>query len=195
MSGSSLSTTSLQRVVARDAAVWQRVFELYRPLVYSRCRRLGLGADDAADVVQEAFLAAFQSIEHFRRDSPGSNFRGWLLGIAANKLKDHWERKAKNPQAKGGREAQRRIGQVTAPGDDSFSKEADAAEKGGLLRRALEMMQTEFQERTWKAFWRFDIDGRSATDVAADLGMTPNAVHVAVCRVRKRLREEFGDLL
>ena len=31
--------------------------------------------------------------------------------------------------------------------------------------------------------------------VAADLGLTPNAVRIAKSRVRSRLRQEFGDLI
>src|SRR5262245_14873104 len=106
MNESSLSTTMFQRVVALDGDAWRRVFELYRPLVYSRCRRCGLPADDAADVVQEVLMAAFKSVGNFRREDPASSFRAWLLGIAGNKLKDYWETKAKNPQGEGGSAAQ-----------------------------------------------------------------------------------------
>jgi RNA polymerase sigma-70 factor (ECF subfamily) len=51
----------------------------------------------------------------------------------------------------------------------------------------------EFEERTWQAFWRTAVDGRSAADVGAELGMTPGAVRVAKSRVLHRLREELGD--
>jgi RNA polymerase sigma-70 factor (ECF subfamily) len=180
-------------VLALEDAAWQRVVHLYQPLLYGRCRRKGLSPDDAADVVQEVILAAFKSVDGFRHE-PKSSFRAWLLGIAANKLKDHWERKGRNPQAEGGSDAGRRLAEV--PGVDDSSKDRDdAAEKAGLLRRALELLQQDFEERTWKAFWRFDVDQRTAAEIAAEIGMTPNAVHVAACRVRKRLREEFSDLL
>jgi RNA polymerase sigma-70 factor (ECF subfamily) len=56
-------------------------------------------------------------------------------------------------------------------------------------------MQTEFEERTWQAFWQVVVDGRSPADVAQQLGMSANAVHLARGRVLRRLREEFSDLL
>jgi DNA-directed RNA polymerase specialized sigma24 family protein len=37
--------------------------------------------------------------------------------------------------------------------------------------------------------------GRSTADVAADLGLTANAVRIAKSRIRSRLRHDFGGLL
>jgi RNA polymerase sigma-70 factor (ECF subfamily) len=64
-----------------------------------------------------------------------------------------------------------------------------------VYERCVGLMRSEFEERTWRAFWRVAIDDRPATEVAAELGMTPGAVYIAKSRVLKRLREEFGDLL
>jgi RNA polymerase sigma-70 factor (ECF subfamily) len=195
MSGSSLSTTLLQRVVALEPEAWERLFQLHGPLVYSRCRRSGLQASDAADLLQKVFTAAFQSIANFKRDTPGASFRAWLSGIVRNKLKDYWDEKARQPQAEGGSDASRRLEELLNPADESSTAVVAAGENSVLLRRAMELIRHEFQERTWQAFWRFDIDGQAAADVAEEFGMTPNAVHVAACRVRKRLRDEFADLL
>jgi RNA polymerase sigma-70 factor (ECF subfamily) len=194
MSGSSLSTTLLQRVVALEPEAWQKLVQLHGPLVYSRCRRCGLQPADARDLVQEVFHAAIKSIASFRRDVPGASFRAWLWGIARHKLQDHWDGKAKQPQAEGGSDAGHKLDTVPFPMDESSLNAGSVAETAGLLRRALELIRTEFEERTWRAFWRFDIDEQPAAVVAGELGMTPNAVHVAACRVRKRLREEFADL-
>jgi RNA polymerase sigma-70 factor, ECF subfamily len=195
MSESSLSTSTLARAVAGERTAWKRLFDLYWPLLYARCRRSGLQDQDAADVAQEVLLAALKSVGNFRRENTQSSFCGWLLGITAYKLKDYWDRKAKNPQGEGGSEAQRWIDQLAGAGDESSTTAAVAEEKTALLRRALQLIQGNHEERTWKAFWRFEIDGQPAAAVAGELGMTPNAVHVAVCRVKKQLREEFADLL
>jgi RNA polymerase sigma-70 factor (ECF subfamily) len=195
VSESSLSTTTLQRVLGLDAAAWRRVDQLYRPVLYSKCRRCGVNQADAADLVQEVLLAAYKGIATFRRDEPGSSFRAWLLGIASNKLGDYWRAKAKDPQAEGGSEAQARLAELAGPTDASSTMTGADDEKAGLVRRAVELLQGDFQDRTWRAFWRFEIDEQPAAAVAVELGMTANAVHVAVCRVRKRLRDEFAGLL
>ena len=68
------------------------------------------------------------------------------------------------------------------------------ATPGSLYRRGLEMIQMEFAERTWKAFWRVIVDGCRPADVADELEMSVNSVYLAKSRVLRRLREELGDL-
>ena len=56
-------------------------------------------------------------------------------------------------------------------------------------------MQTDFQPATWKACWETVVAGRHAADVAAELGLSENAVYLAKARVLRRLREELAELL
>jgi RNA polymerase sigma-70 factor (ECF subfamily) len=53
----------------------------------------------------------------------------------------------------------------------------------------------QFAPATWEAFRRFALEGIPAAQVAAELGLTVNAVTLAKSRVLKRLRKEAGDLL
>jgi RNA polymerase sigma-70 factor (ECF subfamily) len=57
------------------------------------------------------------------------------------------------------------------------------------------LIRNEFEERSWQAFWRMAVGGRTANDVAAELSMSPGAVRVAKSRVLRRLREELGDFM
>jgi RNA polymerase sigma-70 factor (ECF subfamily) len=45
-----------------------------------------------------------------------------------------------------------------------------------------------------RAFWRTAVDGQSAAETAAELGMSVPAVRMAKSRVLHRLRQEMGDL-
>ena len=56
-------------------------------------------------------------------------------------------------------------------------------------------MQEEFQPTTWKACWEFVVNGRPAAEVAAELGISENAVFIAKCRVIQKLRLELDGLL
>jgi RNA polymerase sigma-70 factor (ECF subfamily) len=56
-------------------------------------------------------------------------------------------------------------------------------------------MQTDFQPTTWRACWEVAAVGRPATDVAAELGLSVNAVYAACFRVLGRLRQELRGLL
>ena len=52
-----------------------------------------------------------------------------------------------------------------------------------------------FAPTTWESFRRCAIEGLPAEQVAAEMGLSVNAVTLAKSRILKRLREEAGDLL
>ncbi len=74
-----------------DAAAWKQFVHLYTPLLYYSARRLGLQSADAADLVQEVFLALFHALPHFKYDRQRS-FRAWLFTLMRNKWQD-WRRR------------------------------------------------------------------------------------------------------
>jgi RNA polymerase sigma-70 factor (ECF subfamily) len=188
----STAPSLMQQVKARDPRSWQRLVNLYGPLIYSWSRRSGLQASDAADIVQEVFRAVATHIGGFERTKGGS-FRAWLATITRNKIHDHWRRRANAPAAAGGSEAQGRLLQL--PAEESGDSADGSGDMGGLLRVALELIRSEFEERSWQAFWRVTVEGRLPSEVAAELAMSLNGVYVAKSRILRRLREEFGDLI
>jgi RNA polymerase sigma-70 factor (ECF subfamily) len=191
---SGTSQSLLERVKGDDPAAWDRLVALYAPLVFHWCRGWHLREQDAADVFQEVFKAVVTYIAAFRRDRHGDTFRGWLRTITHNKVRDHFRRLGREPEGVGGTEAQGRMAELPA----QESSDEDSAAKGGaeraLFHRVLELIQPEFAERTWQAFWRTAVEGQAASDVAAELSMSPGAVRVAKSRVLQRLREELGDV-
>jgi RNA polymerase sigma-70 factor (ECF subfamily) len=63
-----------------------------------------------------------------------------------------------------------------------------------LLGRVLDLIRSEFEDRTWQAFWRTAVDDRCPAEVAGELLMSAGAVRVAKSRVLRRLWQELGDL-
>jgi RNA polymerase sigma-70 factor (ECF subfamily) len=183
----------LDRVRANDPEAWRRLVGLYRPLVLHWCARAGAHGADAEDVAQEVFAAAAAGLTGFRRDRPGDTFRGWMRGITRNQALLYFRRKGRQPVAEGGAEAWQRLLDVASPRGGSDPEET--IEVGRLYRRALELVQAEFEERTWQAFWLTAIEGRAPADLAEELGMTAAGIRQAKSRVLRRLREEAGDLL
>ena len=186
-SGESTSSSLLRRVKANDADAWRRFVDLYGALVYYWCRRAGLMPEDAADVVQEVFGALASAISGFRKERPGDTFRGWLWTIARNKIRDHFRARGNGPEAAGGSDAQQQLLQVPEPNADISVAESL------LPQRALELIESEFEKRTWQAFWRATVEGQSAAEIAGDLGMTKNAVRQAKFRVLRKLRDDLAD--
>lgn len=87
---SSISSTLLERLKARRPEAWQRLVDLYGPVVYRWCRWSGVLAGDVPDVVQEVFTAVAAHIADFHRQRPGDSFTGWLRTITRNKVTDHF---------------------------------------------------------------------------------------------------------
>lgn len=192
----STSPTLLDRAKANDPLAWQRLVELYSPLIFYWCRGTRLQAADAADIVQEVFHAVARSLERFEHETRRGSFRGWLRRITLNKLRDHWRAHGSEPAAAGGSAFHQQLLQAADPAA-VFDPEAPpgAEETGLLLARALDLFRTDFEDSTWQAFWGLVIEGRSAGEMAAALGLTVNAVYKAKARVLSRLRSELHTLI
>lgn len=196
MQTSSTESTShslLQLAKERDAAAWERLASIYSPLVYQWCRRAGVQNHDVADISQEVFQAVAGALAEFRKDKPGYSFRGWLWTITRNKIRDFVRQQRRQPSAVGGPDANQQWKQLAddQPESDEFASDFPNAK---LAKQALALMQTDFSEPTWKAFWRTAIDGQRAADVADELGLPLAAVYMAKSRVLRRLREELDGL-
>jgi len=196
-SGASASTSTglLDRVRAKDAEAWRRLAQLYAPLVYSWCRHFDVRLEDTADIVQEVFVAVHSRIADFRHDRPGDTFRGWLWMITRNKIRDHHRASVKVFEAKGGTDAQRRLMELPESEPHVQDTTSGIDKSKNLFLARLESVRAEFEQRTWDAFWRATIEEESTKDIAAELDMTVNAVRKAKCRVLRRLRDEFDELI
>jgi RNA polymerase sigma-70 factor (ECF subfamily) len=185
---SSTSDTLLKRLRRPgDQAAWDRFVELYTPLLYYWARRMRLQEADAADLVQEVFALLLQKLPEFDYDAQRS-FRGWLRKITVNK----WHEKQRRLAAR--REASADP-QPELPGPDAADEFWDREYQQHVVRRALEVMQSEFHPATWKACWEMVVGGRSAADVATEFGLSIGAARAAKFRVLRRLRVEFEGLL
>ena len=191
---SATSLSLLERARAQDQAAWERLVSLYTPLVVYWARQMGLQEADAADIAQEVFKAVAEHIGTFQRTREGGTFRGWLRTITRHKLCDRG-RPPTGATGEGGSDAYERWGQLPAPEPKDTGELALRQELRLLYRRALELLVTEFEPSSWKAFWRVVVDGQRPADVAEELKLSRNAVYLAKSRVLARLREEFQDLI
>ncbi len=192
----STSITLLKGVRAHDPEAWSRLSRLYAPEVYRWVRQVGLQDSDASDIAQNVFLAVANNIDKFRRDRANDSFRGWLWTITRNKIRDFHRQRGERPPAQGGTVAHQHMQRIAAdipPDDETVDSRTATAIR--LSRRALEIIKAEFEEQTWKIFCWITIDGRSATEIAEELGMSKAAVRQAKYRVAKRLRQELDGLI
>lgn len=174
---------------------WERFVQLYRPMVYEWCRRSQIQEEDAADISQDVFRIVAQKIGTFRRDQPGDTFHGWLYGITRHRCQDFFRKAVGQAVAIGGSSFQQQLN--SAP--DESGEDADAfafdRDRQRLYVRALELIKTEFEPQTWRAFWRLTVDNQPAKAVSEELGMSTGAIYNAKYKVLRKLRTEFADVL
>lgn len=189
---SSTSLSLLRRARQRDPEAWSRLALLYTPLVYRWARQGGLQSNDAADIVQEVFRSVATKISEFDTEKPGSTFRGWLWTITRNEVRLFYRKLKNRPQVSGGTAANEHLQQHPDFLDD-VEEPAGFDSRQSLMHRALQLVRQDFNDQTWKAFWRVTIDGQSTAEVAENLGMNSAAVRQAKYRVLCRLREELDS--
>lgn len=188
------SATLLQRVRQRENSAWERLVDVSGPLINPWCVRCGLSPDDANDVKQEVFISISKNIKGFRRERSSDTFRGWLRAITRNHIRAYYRKIAGQPKAVGGSEANERIQDL--PDDVLDEMDFESGEDArSIYYRMLELVQHEFEKRTWDAFFGTAVQERQASEAAAELGMSVGAVRQARYKVLRRLREEFAELL
>jgi RNA polymerase sigma-70 factor (ECF subfamily) len=193
-SGTSLSL--LERARGRDEDAWRQLVSLYSPLVVSWCQKSGLGPAECNDILQDVFGAVASHLADFRRDRSGGTFRGWLRVITRNKIRDYFRKHADEPQGQGGSTARACLEEVADPLGDSPADDPEKdAEVSAVFARALELVRSEFEHKTWQAFWQAAVEGRPAADIATDLHITPGAVRQAKYKVLRRFRQELGEVV
>lgn len=180
------SLTLLERLRLPDQSEsWARFARLYTPLLLLWARRLGLQADDAANLVRDVFLTLVKKIAAFHHNGTGS-FRNWLYTVLLNRHRDQCRRRSL-PFVSAD------LAAVAAPEEPNAAEEEEYQRL--LVARALQLMQAEFSANTWKACWEHVVNGRTAAAIAADLGISPGYVYVATAKVLRRLRQELKGLV
>jgi RNA polymerase sigma-70 factor (ECF subfamily) len=117
-----------------------------------------------------------------------------LRTIAVNCLRDFWRSRKSRPQAAGGDEAFALLDQLEDSGS-ALSQQWDREHDLHVTRLLLDQLRPRFEPTTWRAFQRVAQDGASPAEVAAELGITVNAVFIAKSRVLSRLRQEAEGLI
>ncbi len=189
------SATLLERLRNRaDADAWKRLVDLYSPLLSTWLRRHALQDADVEDLVQEVLLTVAREAPKFQHSGRAGAFRHWLRSILANRLREFWRERRLRPVAGGDSDFAGMLDQLQDP-DSGLSHLWDQEHDQHVVRRLLAMIEPQFSPSTWQAFRRVVLDGARPDTVAAELGLSVNAVFIAKSRVLQRLREEGRILL
>jgi RNA polymerase sigma-70 factor (ECF subfamily) len=189
------SVSLLERLRLRpDPQSWQRLVDLYTPLIRDWLRRHALQGSDADDLSQEVLAVVVRELPEFRHDLRRGAFRRWLKNITINRLRTFWRSRKHHPVGTGNSDFEGMLAQLADP-NSGLSRLWDAEHDRHVTSRLLELIEPEFEAATWRAFRLLVLEGRNTAEVAAELGTTPNAVRIAKSRVLSRFREEVEGLI
>ena len=183
----------LEGIRARDETAWARFVDEYSPLIYVWCRRCDLQSADARDVSQQVFHAVSRSIAKFSDSGSNSSFRGWLFTITRNLVRNHLTRTLRGPRPRGGTSIQLRLLQEPEAVDEESLSAVTFSTQPPSIQTILDLVRTEFDDRTWQCFWLVAMEGNTAVEVAERFGMNAAAVRQAKYRVTKRLRRDLEN--
>lgn len=159
-----------------DPALFQVIFDRYHSMIFSYLAGR-VGAEAAADLASEVFLAAFRQRASFRDDAISA--RPWLYGIAANLARRH-HRSA----------ARRRRAYMRAPVssvvwiDPDSALRVDAARQIQRLTAELSSLRSKDRE----VLLLYALADLSYSEIAEALDIPVGTVRSRLSRTRTRLR-------
>jgi RNA polymerase sigma factor (sigma-70 family) len=193
MTETSLSLLSrLQKSPESDS--WKRLNDLYAPLLRMWLRRYEVQPVDTDDLIQEVLLAVSKDLAKFDHGGHEGAFRAWLKAILVNRLRNFWRARDRRLPARGDSDLDNRLTQLDDPASE-LSRIWNRDHDEFVLRQLLALTEPHFEPATWQAFLRVALDGQKPATVAAELGISLNAVCLAKSRVLRRLRQESDGLV
>ena len=145
--------------------------ERYGRDIQRLCAR-SVGPDEAADVAQEAFLAAWRSRDRF--DPARGSLAGWIVGIAKFKAIDHLRRRARSER--GGET-------LTATGNEPVERVAEQV----VVSTALNRLPDRMRQTMELAFYSDLTHSQIADKVGSPLGTVKSDIRRGLARMRRDL--------
>jgi RNA polymerase sigma-70 factor (ECF subfamily) len=165
------SDGDLLRLIARgDEGAFDELWSRHASTLLLRLKRRA--PDDAADLLQETFLAAWRNAASFKGEDAG----GWLWTIASRRLIDLHRRSVN-----------RAVPSDSAPQATSASSEDEAL--AGMVDPRLTLALDNLSPELIATLQATVIDGLSTRDAAVLLGVAEGTVKSRVSRARGSLRE------
>ena len=165
-----------------DPAAFGVLVRRYQDRLYNTVYRLVDNAEDAQDVVQEAFLNAYQSLGGFKGDSL---FFTWLYRIAVNTAISLKRKQRVMVRIDAGRNGRHGI-EPLDPSDRSRPGHAlEQAEQGRRVQQALSRLSPEHRA----VLVLKDLEGQKYEAMAAILQVPIGTIRSRLHRARLELRE------
>jgi RNA polymerase sigma-70 factor, ECF subfamily len=173
----------VQRVLAGETALYEVVMRRYNTRLYRVARAILRNDGEAEDVMQDAYVRAFQHLSQF---AGRAKFSTWLTRIAVHEALARLH-KAKRFEEWDDMTAikQHRIGAVQVKSDPE--SETASGELGKILEQAIESLPENYRAVVMMR----DIEEMSTSDTAEGLSLTEENVKIRLHRAHGLLRKEL----
>lgn len=174
-----------------DARAFSELVRRYERKIYRLARHITDSDEDAEDVLQEAFLKAYEHLDNFQGNS---KFYTWIVRIAVNeslmklrKRKSDRTVSLDEPPAEGVEEP---VVREIAVWDGNPEQRYSQEELRTILDSAIQNLKPAFRT----VFVLRDVDELSTEETAEALGLSIPAVKSRLLRARLELRERLTRL-
>jgi RNA polymerase sigma factor (sigma-70 family) len=183
--------TIVKRVQAGDVAAFDLLIRKYRERLFGVVYNLTSNREDTADLVQDAFIKAFQSINRFQGQS---SFFTWLYKIAVNTTLSHLRKNKMRTFF-----SLEKI-QEDEPTSEILSQLTDktGADRDAHLRELQEKLNEALQKLSIKhrtVITLFEIDGLSHGEIADIMECSEGTVRSRLHYAKQFLQGELGKYL
>jgi RNA polymerase sigma-70 factor (ECF subfamily) len=144
MNETSLSLLARIRQSA-DSESWNRLVDLYAPLIRAWLRKYDVRDSDADDLAQEVLLAVSKDLGKFEHGGQPGSFRGWLKAILVNRLRKFWRARDHRPQVRGDSDIDARLAQLDDPASE-MSQIWNPTRVIAISRQAIEEVEGPLEE-------------------------------------------------
>jgi RNA polymerase sigma-70 factor (ECF subfamily) len=168
--------------LAGDTAAFGRLVGLYQDRLYNSLLRVVGSAEDAGDIVQDAFVQAFVKLDSFRGSSA---FYTWLYRIAFNLAMSHARRERKVASLDG---MKADWGSEPVDGQPTPEVSLERRERVEMVHAALAKLSIEY--RTILVLR--EIDGCRYDEIAEILELPVGTVRSRLFRARLQLRNQLA---
>lgn len=158
-----------------DTDAYAELVRRHAPMAVRTAALLGAGAD-AEDVVQEALVKAYRSLDRFRDDAA---FRPWLLRIVANEARNHHRSAVR-------RGARERSGVLAESLLDPADRVADGEQTTALLAAVRALPERLRAVVTCRYLLELD-EAETATVLGLPRGTVKSRLHRGLARLRAEL--------
>jgi RNA polymerase sigma-70 factor (ECF subfamily) len=170
-------------LLARDRKATAEFVSRYTDRIYAYVvGRLLPHAEQAEDLVQEVFLAAWERLQEFRGQAP---LESWLLGIARHKVEDHYRARLRKLVSLEDEFQETQKNPLLPDWDEKLDEER-------IRARTLRVLAVLPEHYRLALLWRY-WEKCPAQQMALRCGKTEKAIERLLARARNQFRKEWGD--